>query len=179
MPDEPVIEMLADALSDDHHPNGFVLEGFPRTLYQAEALGRLTGAYGIGLILNLVVPRAVLVHRLLARRHCQECGMPYGSAGETTIPSRCNYCGGSIGPVEGYTTMSLHDRLAHYDHLFRPVITKLASLHPFVSVDGVGSPESVSAHLAKVIAAHLGHPSIPESNTAASRHTLPGLAGAS
>ncbi len=178
LPDELVIDILAEALSEDHNPNGFVLQGFPRTLRQAEALGELTSIYDIGLILNLVVPRPVLVHRLLARRSCQECGMPYGTVSETIIPARCNYCGGRTGPIEGYTVKSLHDRLAHYDHLFKPVITRLASIHPFVSVDGVGLPESVSARLAKAIAAHLGHPSIPESSANVRRSASLGQAGA-
>ncbi len=178
LPDELVIDVLAEALSEDHNPNGFVLQGFPRTLRQAEALNELTGTYDIGLILNLVIPRPVLVHRLLARRSCQECGMPYGVVGETIIPARCNYCGGKISPIEGYTVKSLHDRLAHYDHLFKPVITRLASIHPFVSVDGVGLPESISARLTRAVAAHLGHPSISESSTTVNRNTSLEQAGA-
>ncbi len=178
LPDELVVDILAEALPEDHNPNGFVLQGFPRTLRQAEALSELSGAYDIGLILNLVVPRSILVHRLLARRSCQECGMSYGTVGETIIPERCNYCGGKIGPIDGYTAKSLHDRLVHYDHLFKPVIARLASIHPFVSVDGVGLPESVSARLTKAIAAHLGHPSVPESSAIVNSNLSLGQTGA-
>jgi adenylate kinase len=177
LPDDLVAEVLADAITGEHINDGFVLEGFPRTFRQAEMLDALLGKDEVSLALHLVVPRAVLVHRLLARRNCLACGMPYGTAGETIIPPHCEYCGGDIGPVEGYTARSLHNRLANYDHLFRPVTTWFATHVPFVSVDGVGAPESVAARLAKAIATHIGHPST-DSSVATPQHAASGLEGA-
>ncbi|MHB8262249.1 MAG: adenylate kinase family protein [Acidimicrobiales bacterium] len=177
LPDALVAEVLSNAIAGDHSADGFVLQGFPRTLHQAEVLDALLGEDGVSLALQLVVPRAVLVHRLLARRNCLACGMPYGTAGETIIPPHCGYCGGDIGPVEGYSARSLHNRLANYDNVFRPVATWFATRVPFVSVDGVGTPESVAARLAKAIATHTGHPSTNDP-VASRENLLSGLEGA-
>ncbi len=177
LPDALVTEVLSDVITGDHSADGFVLQGFPRTFHQAEALDALLGKNGVSLVLQLVVPRAVLVHRLLARRNCTACGMPYGTAGETIIPPHCNYCGGDIGPIEEYSARSLHNMLAQYDNLFRPVTTWFATRVSFVSVDGVGTPESVAARLAKAIATHIGHPSTNDL-VASRENLLSGLEGA-
>lgn len=99
VPDEVVVAAVVERLSQEDGRRGFVLDGFPRTAPQAEALDQALAAHGTALdaVLALEVPEAVVVGRLTARRTCEQCGRIYNL--QTLKPAEdgvCDACGGRL-----------------------------------------------------------------------------------
>ena len=91
VPDELVIAMVKDRLSQPDCDGGFMLDGFPRTLPQAEALSQALDSMGkqLDAVVSIEVPRDVLMGRLTSRRQCRGCGRIYNVMGEMPAPGRC------------------------------------------------------------------------------------------
>ena len=79
----------ADALT-----RGYILDGFPRTIEQADALDRIAGERPIDVVLDLNVPREIVLQRISARRVCRDCGTNYTATGNDPDPWICDVCGG-------------------------------------------------------------------------------------
>ena len=78
VPDEILLQMVSDRLDqDDTKERGFVLDGFPRTVPQAEALDEILEPAGIDMVVNLVVSTQIVLRRLASRRVCMDCGANY------------------------------------------------------------------------------------------------------
>jgi len=91
VPDELIIEMIRGRIAG---LDGFILDGFPRTLSQAEALAEITQ---LQLVINIVLPRAEVIKRLTARRVCRNCGRIYNILFDPPEdPTRCPACGGEL-----------------------------------------------------------------------------------
>ena len=99
VPDEVVVEIVQPRIDEDDCKNGFLLDGFPRTIAQAEALDRLTN---IDSVINLEVDLDKLVDRITGRRVCEKCGESYHVS--TKKDDICEKCGGK--PVS-YTHLTL------------------------------------------------------------------------
>ena len=95
--DDVMIGIVQERLERADAANGFVLDGFPRTIVQADALDRLVDGRGPLVVLDIVVPEEVLVRRLASRRICGECG----SNAAVEWLTACAKCGGSAGRARG------------------------------------------------------------------------------
>lgn len=118
--DEVIIEMLKNRISKDDCKKGFILDGFPRTLEQAEELDKITK---LDHIINLVVPDWVLLKRLSLRVSCKKCGeiynLGYLKPREEGI---CDKCGGKLAQRDDDKEDAIKKRLREYEEKTKPLI---------------------------------------------------------
>ncbi len=125
VPDEVTIDMLKDRLAKEDCENGFLLDGFPRTIPQAEALEKLSKEINrpIQVVVNLDCHEEELIRRISGRRVCKVCGAPYHI--ETMKPKQegiCDLCGGPLYQRADDNEEALRIRLDHYVHDTKPLL---------------------------------------------------------
>ncbi|MCX6550800.1 MAG: adenylate kinase [Acidobacteria bacterium] len=147
--DALMIEVVRDRLTRPDAAPGFVLDGFPRTIPQAEALERLTAGLGALTVVELIVPEQELVRRLCSRRVCGSCGTNADpSAG---ADSRCGRCGGAWVQRTDDNAQVVRDRLAVFSRITRPLVDFYRSRAAYRQVDGTRPPDEVAAALAEIV----------------------------
>jgi adenylate kinase len=156
VPDEVVIRMVKDRLSQPDCAGGFMLDGFPRTLPQAEALDGALSEMDAHLdaVVAIDVPRDVLMGRLTARRQCRGCGRIYNVMGEMpAVEGVCDACGGEVYQRDDDTVEAATKRLDDYDAV-------TSQLVPYYTAQGLLKPiegnRSVDAVFADIVAALRG-----------------------
>ena len=125
VPDEVTIGLVKERLSKDDCANGFLLDGFPRTLVQAEALEKLTKeiARPIDAVVNLDCEHNELVRRISGRRVCKNCGAPYHtSTMKPKVDGVCDICGGPLYQRNDDNEEALKVRLNHYVNETKPLL---------------------------------------------------------
>lgn len=123
---------------------GVVLDGFPRTVHQVDALA--SSSRGIDLVVQLVVSPKVAMERLLARRHCEQCGL----ATTTSVcghQQRCLVCGGALLRRADDTRGAIARRLLLFDKHTRPALSWFAGCGQLVQVDGHPDVDTVTERL--------------------------------
>ena len=125
VPDEVTIDMLKNRLAKEDCENGFLLDGFPRTIPQAEALEKLSKEINrpIQVVVNLDCNEEELIRRISGRRVCKVCGAPYHI--ETMKPKQegiCDLCGGPLYQRADDNEEALKIRLDHYVHDTKPLL---------------------------------------------------------
>ena len=135
VPDEVVLDVVTTALSAA--PQGYLLDGFPRNLAQATALLDAAGEDALDVAIELMVPSAVVLPRLAARRVCRSCGEIYVTPEGGPEITTCRVCGGRVARRADDTKAAIRRRLAAYDEQTRPMLVWLADRGLLVSVDGV------------------------------------------
>lgn len=137
VPDEFVLEMLFDRVARPDCAEGYLLDGFPRTLPQAEALAkRLTGSARVQ-VLNLAVPDAPLLERVTGRRTCKSCGnIHHVRHAAPKIAGRCDQCGGELLQRSDDTPEVVAKRLAVYREQTQPLEVWYRTRGVLVDVDG-------------------------------------------
>jgi adenylate kinase len=144
IPDEVVLRMVADRLEqDDTRTRGFVLDGFPRTVAQAEGLEKMLHPTELDLAISLVVPTEVVLHRLASRRVCVDCGAIYSLAAPPKFDWVCDVCGGEVVQREDDTEASIRHRLDLYDESTAPLVDWYRDAAKLVEISGVGSTDEV------------------------------------
>ncbi len=146
VPDELVIEIVADRLSREDCRSGFILDGFPRTVAQAEALKDMLAERGRSLdhAVNVEVPEEVLVKRISGRRTCRECGANYNVHFDEEGPGEaCRECGGEIYQREDDLEETVRRRLREYRAKTAPLIDHYRSEGLLRQVDGNAPPDEV------------------------------------
>jgi adenylate kinase len=150
VPDAVVIGMVQERLAEPDAAAGAVLDGFPRTVPQAEALDAMlaeTGAEPAEALL-IDVPREALMRRLTGRRVCRACGQVYHVDFKPPPEGgACGVCGGELYQRDDDTPETVANRLAVYDQETAPVIAHYEALGRLRSVDGDGTPDAVGARL--------------------------------
>src|SRR5580658_5900486 len=142
--DDIIMEMVRERLSEgDTRARGFVLDGFPRTIVQAEALSDLLHPDRLDLIVNLDVPTPQVVRRLIARRVCVDCGTNYSVSAPPTVNWMCDVCGGEVIQRQDDTEDAIRRRLELYERQTTPLIEWYESHGQLAKVSGVGSPDAV------------------------------------
>lgn len=144
VPDELVLDMLFSRVQDADCAKGYVLDGFPRTLPQAEALSaRLEGKAEV-IALSLEVPEDLLVNRIVNRRVCTDCGAPFHLSFKPPLKEgECDRCKGALMQRTDDTKEVVVKRLAVYHEQTQPVEAFYRSKGCVVSVDGNKAPKDV------------------------------------
>ncbi len=142
VPDDVTIGLVKERLAMDDCANGFLLDGFPRTLPQAEALSKLTKEISreIDVVVNLDCDNAELVRRISGRRVCRNCGAPYHIVTlRPKVEGVCDLCGGELYQRKDDNEEALKVRLEHYVQDTKPLLDyydKLGLLESFNSLVG-------------------------------------------
>jgi adenylate kinase len=158
VPDEIVIGVIEECtVPGGPLGEGFVLDGFPRTLNQARELDRVLGDRPIDLAVDLEVPRDIVLDRISGRRVCENCQRLYHVNMPPTQPWVCDTCGGNVKQRDDDTEEAVERRLALYDQETVPIIDYYRDRGILATVDGVGEGDEVFERLVKVIDENL-HP---------------------
>lgn len=148
VPDDLVIDVVMNQTAD---LAGWVLDGFPRTMTQGQALFDALGDNGVDLAVELEVPIHQVVQRLSLRRVCDGCGaISVATVDDDTI-HLCGICGGNITRRADDTVEAIELRLSSYDRLTGPLLIWLDSLGLLASVDGIGTADEVFRRLLEVV----------------------------
>ena len=153
VPDEVVIGVVGERLEQDDTANrGFILDGFPRNVKQAEALDALLAPVGLDLAIDLEVPTAIVLKRLASRRVCTTCGTNYSvDSPPTSSSGECDVCGGEVIQREDDTETAIARRLRIYEDETEPVLSWYLERDKLTTVDGTGTPDQVTARLVRAI----------------------------
>jgi adenylate kinase len=155
IPDEVVLKMVGARLDqDDTRTRGFVLDGFPRTVTQAEGLDELLAPASLDMAINIVVPTPLVLRRLASRRVCEDCQTIYSTMSPPTVPWICDVCNGEVIHREDDTEAAIHRRLDLYERETQPLIAWYRRTDKLVSISGVGSPDAVSDRLVAAVDDH-------------------------
>jgi adenylate kinase len=158
--DDLMVAIVKDRLAQPDVARGFVLDGFPRTVPQAQALDAMLATRDPLVVIEIRVPDDELVGRVLARRICSQCGRTvsaFDSAGQ--IIDRCSSCGGTLVSRPDDSEPVMRDRLKVYWRETRPMISYYESRPTYRVVDGAQTPDRVRDELVKAVADALGNPS--------------------
>ncbi|MBE6444485.1 MAG: adenylate kinase [Alphaproteobacteria bacterium] len=156
VPDEMIVEMLSGRIDEDDCKNGFILDGFPRTLPQAEVLENMLKQKGITLdaAVEIQVPDEIIMERILGRYACMKCGHGYHDKYQKpNIYGVCDDCGGT----EFYRRIddnraTVQNRLVNYRALTYPTIPYFEKKGLLRCVDGTGSIAAVSKKIDDLLA---------------------------
>lgn len=125
VPDDVTIGLVKERLSRPDCANGYLLDGFPRTIAQAEALENLTNDISrpIELVINIDVDLNALIDRISGRRVCSKCGIPYHvETKKSKVDGICDACGSELIQRKDDTKESLAVRLTAYENQTKPLI---------------------------------------------------------
>ena len=148
VPDEIVIGMVRERLNRGDTNRGFVLDGFPRTVYQADALADMLQPRGLDLVIDLEVDTEQVLARLASRRVCADCGANYSVAeNPPRIPGICDVCGGDVVQRDDDTESAIRRRLELYERETAPLIDWYDKRGLLAKIDGMGTPDQVTARV--------------------------------
>ena len=120
VPDEVVIGIIKDRLNDDDCKNGFILDGFPRTIPQAQAL--LDSGVDIDKVIDIEVPDEAITKRMSGRRVCSKCANSYHiEYKKPKVEGICNACGGELIQRKDDAPQTVLDRLVEYHKMTEPL----------------------------------------------------------
>jgi len=139
VPDEVTIGIVKERLSKDDCSKGYLLDGFPRTLAQAEALKNLTKELKreVNLVINIDCDTEELVRRISGRRVCKNCGAPYHVYSmKPKVEGICDKCGGPLFQRADDNETSLKTRLAHYVSDTKPLLSFYEKEGLLTNIDG-------------------------------------------
>ena len=150
VPDELTIDLVWDRLSKDDCKKGFLLDGFPRTINQAEALQKGLEERGLKLdkVINIDVDKNILVKRLSGRRVCKNCGETYHIDNKPTLKDGvCDKCLGEVIQRADDNEKTVLDRIEVYEKQTFPLIDFYKNLGLILTVDGTLSIEDVFSQI--------------------------------
>jgi adenylate kinase len=147
VPDEVTINMVRERLAEADAADGFLLDGFPRTLPQASALDKLLADLGVGLdlVLELVVDEDEVVRRLSGRRTCRGCSKIWHEMFDApTKPGVCDRCGGQLYQRDDDKPETVSERLRVYGRDTAPLVDYYGAQGKLVGIDATGPVEDVT-----------------------------------
>jgi adenylate kinase len=156
VPDSLVVELVEDRLSKDDTQVGFMLDGFPRTIFQAEALDEVLNNMGtsISYVINIVVDPSVLVERAVGRRICKDCGATYHiKFNPPTKDNVCDKCSGELFQRPDDTEETVSTRIGVYSNETAPLVDYYEKSGKIVTIDGLQDIEKVFSDIEKILGA--------------------------
>lgn len=152
VPDEVVIAILKDRIAADDCKNGFILDGFPRTVPQAEALDQM--GVSIDAAIEIDVPDAVIETRLGGRRVCEKCGASYHIVNKApAVEGICDKCGGKLIVRKDDQPETIKDRLRVYHEQTAPLADYYRKAGKLHTVDGTQEIGAITAQILKILEA--------------------------
>lgn len=152
--DDVVIGLIRERLQADDALNGFILDGFPRTLSQAESLDQMLreSDKSIDFIIHLDAPDEEIVKRLSGRALCQACGSIFHESMKPALKKGvCDFCGGSVMRREDDNPEVIRERLKVYSELTQPLVQYYNKRSGYAMVSAVKSPDSIQATLLELL----------------------------
>ena len=154
VPDDVIVRLVGERLKQKDCANGFVLDGFPRTLPQAESLEGIlkTMALPLDAVLSIQVPHDVIVERLAGRRNCRNCGALYHvnfdppSNGET-----CDRCDGGLQQRDDDREETIITRLRVYESQTAPLANYYRERGKLREINGVGKVEDIQKRIIEAV----------------------------
>ena len=145
LPDELMIRMVSERLSErDARSRGFVLDGFPRTVMQAEMLeGILNETHKLHCVVNLDVPTDLVLQRLVSRRTCVDCGAIYSTSSPPIQGWTCDTCGGEVVQRPDDTAEAIMTRLQAWERETLPLIDFYERRGLLETINGSLTPDEV------------------------------------
>lgn len=150
VPDEVTIGIVKERLSKSDCANGFILDGFPRTVDQADALEKILSDLDKKLdrVLNIHVPAEDLIERAVGRRICKGCGATYHvKFNSSKVENVCDKCGGELYQRADDTAETMKNRLSVYEASTRPLIEYYKKAGKYTEIDGRQAIAKVTADL--------------------------------
>ncbi len=154
VPDELVVDLVVDRVKQDDCSNGYVLDGFPRTIPQAEALDKALAAMGEAMdyAINVEVPDENIVRRMSGRRACVDCGATYHIVyAPTKEENICDNCHGELILRDDDKPETVQKRLNVYHEQTQPLIDYYTGQGVLKTVDGTKNLDEVFGDIVKIL----------------------------
>jgi adenylate kinase len=154
VPDSVIVKLVAERLKDNDCRNGFILDGFPRTIPQAQSLEEIVKKMGVALhhVLLMQVPHGLIVERLAGRRTCRGCGAPYHRSFDPPKQEGvCDRCGGELLQRDDDREETIRARLDVYDAQTAPLVDYYRQRGILREIDGVGKVEDIQNRVVKAL----------------------------
>lgn len=154
VPDEIVVDMVKDRITKDDCKDGFLLDGFPRTVNQADSLDKELSELELKLdkVINIDVPKQELIKRITGRRICKKCGATYHiEFNPTKKDGICDECGGELQQRKDDTVETVTKRIEVYTNDTEPLIDYYTKKNIIANVDGSQEIGKVFEDIVKVL----------------------------
>jgi adenylate kinase len=154
VPDDLVVEIALDRLSREDCKSGFLLDGFPRTVHQAEELDKFLNAKGekVDFVINISVEKEELIRRLIGRRVCKNCGATYHiDTMKSKVEGVCDICGGPLYQRSDDNKETVENRIDIYEEQTKPLIQYYETAGIVTNIDGAIGLENVFRDIKKVL----------------------------
>lgn len=154
VPDEVTIQMVKEYISENTFEKGFILDGFPRSIQQADELVNMAEElnFNIDAVINLDIPTDKLIARLSGRRTCKQCGSTFHIVyNPPKVAGICDNCGGELYQREDESEEADQVRLNTYDEQTKPLIDYYTKKGQLINVDGDQSMEDVFKDIEKCL----------------------------
>ena len=155
VPDEVVIEIVGERIGEADCEDGFLLDGFPRTTSQADALAAMLSKAGreIDHVICIQVDKEAVVERLSGRRSCRACGYPHHVAfNPPAVQGVCDKCGGELYQRDDDREEAIRQRLETYESQTQPLIDYYRERNLLRPVDGQGEVDAVYSRIRDALA---------------------------
>ena len=151
--DDVMNQLIRERLAEPDAAAGFILDGFPRTVAQAEALDQFAGEPPI-VVVALHVPEAEIERRLISRRVCTRCRTPQSVSSQNSGQRNCAYCGAPLEQRDDDDEATIKRRLFLYQNRTGPLLDYYRRRSRLIDIDGSAAAHKVSAEVARQIALH-------------------------
>jgi adenylate kinase len=154
VPDSVIVNLVGERLKEPDCAKGFLLDGFPRTIPQAESLDAMLRQAGQNLncVLSVQVPEAVIVERLAGRRTCRQCGaMCHVVFNPPKVAGVCDRCGGELYQRDDDKEQTIANRLQVYEKQTAPLVDYYRERGLLRSIDGVGEIAEIRARVIEAL----------------------------
>ncbi|HEY9051143.1 MAG TPA: adenylate kinase [Gammaproteobacteria bacterium] len=151
--DDLIMGIMADRLKEDDCKNGYLLDGFPRTIPQAEALKKMLAQMGekLDCVVNIDVPRDVILDRLTTRRTCTKCNAIYNvKSNPPKVEGVCDKCGGPVVQRDDETEEAIGNRLDVYNEKTAPLAGFYEKEGMLMTVTATSSDDVINAIKKKI-----------------------------
>jgi adenylate kinase len=152
--DDITNEIVRKRLFEDGDTKNVLLDGYPRTVKQAQALDRMLGEMNSNLtaVINIVVDKDVILERMVGRRVCKDCGQTYHTTFKPPkVEGICDVCGGELYQRQDDKPDSVRNRLSIYESKTKPIIDYYKGRGVLVNINGMQSFEAVYRDIVKAV----------------------------